>query len=209
MKKYLYFKTREEKIELIVNIFPEIFKEDSVLDVGCGDSYLKKFISGKYIGIDKYGNPDIQSDISNGLPFQDKSFDTVVAFDVLEHIDNIHFLFDELCRVSKKWVIITLPNMYEIRFRISFLLGRHLSGKYILSENPPLDRHRWLFSLNEAINFIKRRAEINNFEIFKQNFFFYKYNKFLPKIITKIGLIFGQKFQNILVDHYLAVLRSE
>jgi hypothetical protein len=39
MKKYLYFRSREEKIELIANLFPEIFKEESILDVGCADKY--------------------------------------------------------------------------------------------------------------------------------------------------------------------------
>jgi len=110
---------------------------------------------------------------------------------------------------QKKWVIITLPNIYELRFRVAFLLGKPLSKKYILTENPPLDRHRWIFSLNEARSFVKKRASSNNFEIFDEKIFFYKYNKFLPKIIIKIGLIFGQKFQNILVDHYLALLKKK
>ena len=208
MEKYFSFRTREEKIKIIVNLFPDIFK-GNVLDVGCGDGYLKKLIPGKYLGIDKFGKPDIQMDISKGLPFPKEGFDTVVAFDVLEHVDDIHFIFDELCRVSKKWVIITLPNIYELRFRVAFLLGKPLSEKYILTENPPLDRHRWIFSLNEARSFVKKRASSNNFEIFDEKIFFYKYNKFLPKIIIKIGLIFGQKFQNILVDHYLALLKRK
>jgi len=101
MEKYFSFRTREEKIKIIVNLFPDIFK-GNVLDVGCGDGYLKKLIPGKYLGIDKFGKPDIQMDISKGLPFPKESFDTVVAFDVLEHVDDIHFIFDELCRVSKK-----------------------------------------------------------------------------------------------------------
>lgn len=208
MNKIIYFKGRKDKLKIIVNLFPHLFTGE-VLDVGCGDSYIKELISGKYTGVDKYGNPDIIKDISNGLPPKDKSFDSVVAFDILEHIDDIYFAFDELCRVAREWVIITLPNAYEWRFRISFLFGRLGSGKYGLPGNPSPDRHRWLFSLREARNFVKKRAEKNNFEVFQEVICFYKYNKILPNIITKIGSNLGRKFQNLFADHYLVVLKRK
>jgi hypothetical protein len=76
----------------------------------------------------------------------------------LEHLDNIHYAFDELCRVARRYVIIGLPNMYEWRFRVMFLMGKRLSGKYGLPVEPPQDRHRWLFSLKEARCFVQERA---------------------------------------------------
>lgn len=180
-----------------------------VLDVGCGDCYLKELIQAEYAGIDKYGKADVLKDISSGLPFEDKSFDTVAAFDILEHIDNIHFIFDELCRVSRKWVIITLPNAFEWRFRLSFLCGKSISGKYGLLESPPSDRHRWLFPLSEAKQFVEKRAGKNNFKISQEAFCYYKYNRILPRVITKIGSLLGGKLQNFFASHYLVILEKK
>ena len=207
MEKIL-FRGRKDKLKIIANLFPDIFSR-KVLDVGCGDCYLKEFVKNGYTGVDKYGNPDIKQDISNGLPFNNQSFDTVAGFDVLEHIDDIHFSFDELCRVSKKYVIITLPNMYEWRFRILFLFGKPLNGKYEFSAEAPLDRHRWVFSLEQAKCFLKQRAKKNNFEISDEVFCYYKYNRILPKIINKIGARFGKRFQNLFVYNYLVVLKRK
>lgn len=206
--KTIFFRGRKDKLEIIAKRFSYLFS-GKVLDVGCGNNYFKKLIPGKCIGIDKYGDADVVKDISEGLPFAEKSFDTVVAFDVLEHIDDLHFLFDELCRVARKWIVVTLPNMYEWRFRLSFLLGGLTSGKYGLSETSLPDRHRWLFSLSETKNFIEKRAKKNNFELSQEIICFYKYNKILPKIITKIGSHLGRKFQNLFASHYLVVLKRK
>lgn len=204
----IFLRGRQEKAKIIIDFFPELFSK-KILDVGCGDCYLKKLVKGDYVGIDKYGSPDIKQDISNGLPFENQSFDTVLSLDVLEHIDNIHFLFNELCRVADRWVIVALPNMYEWRFRSFFLLGKSISGKYGLPENPPLDRHRWIFSLKDSKNFIQKNAEKNNFKVSKEVVCFYKYNKLFPRIITKIGSYFNGRFDNLFASRYLAVLKRQ
>lgn len=207
MKKILS-RGRKDKIQSIANLFPDIFSKQ-VLDVGCGDCFLKEFIKSDYIGVDKSGNPNVKLDISKGLPFGDESFETVACFDVLEHLDNIHFGFNELCRVSKKYVIITLPNMYEWRFRILFLLGKPLSEKYKLSEQETLDRHRWIFPLEEARFFVEQKGKENSFEISDEVFCYYKYNRIFPKIVNCIAKLFGTKFQGLFVNHYLVVLKRK
>jgi SAM-dependent methyltransferase len=108
---------------------------------------------------------DVIANLEKGLPFSDKTFDVVVALDVLEHTDNIHKAFDELCRIARKFVIITLPNVYEMKGRIKFLLGRPISGKYGLPPDHTTDRHRWLFSFNEARQFVHFRARKCGFKI--------------------------------------------
>ena len=47
----------------------------------------------------------------NNLPFIGKSFDTIVAGELLEHLENPGQGLNELCRVARKKVIITLPIM--------------------------------------------------------------------------------------------------
>ena len=146
-----------------------------MLGVGCDRRYLAAFIKGKYLGIDITGQPDLVVNLEHGLPFRDRSFDIIIAFDVFEHLDNIHYVFDELCYVAKQYVIVGLPNMYEWHFRLMFLLDRKLSGKYGLPCDPPVDRHRWLFGLNEARGFVKQRAAKNGFAVVEEVFGYYSY----------------------------------
>ena len=67
--------------------------------------------------------------------------------------------------MSRKYVLISLPNAYEVRTRIKFLMGQPISGKYGLPVEPPTDRHRWLFSLREAQVFTRALGERHGFEV--------------------------------------------
>lgn len=133
----------------------------SVLDVGCRDAILKQHLRGDiaYTGIDLMPGlgVDFVANAEEGLSFADKSFDAVVALDLLEHTDNIWFVFDELLRVSRKQVIVVLPNAYHWSFRLQYLRGKEM-GKYILPAEPTLDRHRWLLSYPSASGFCRARA---------------------------------------------------
>lgn len=139
----------------MVRAFPSIWS-GQVLDVGCRTGNLRRILpdgGGGYCGVDLGPPADIVANLSRGLPVRDRAFDTVVALDVLEHTDDIHGAFRELCRVSGTHVLLALPNAYEGTVRLRFLLGRRPSGKYGLAPDPPEDRHRWLFSLEEARRF--------------------------------------------------------
>lgn len=177
------YRNREEKMTWMVGQFKSVFEHiNSVLDIGCYEKYLERHIPErvKYVGVDIYGRPDIHLDLDKkeNLPFKDDSFDLVVCADVLEHLENIHFIFDELIRISNKYVLIALPNPLSGVF--SYFLGRNYSelfekqkkfGKYMkfygLPLEEPKDRHRWFFNTEEAINFIRYRSKKNKWEILK------------------------------------------
>nr|WP_321266965.1 class I SAM-dependent methyltransferase [uncultured Sulfurimonas sp.] len=106
-------------------------KDDKVLDFGCGDSRLVKFINengficygadiqedriseAKKIFQESFLNPDflrvIQTerdgytikDEEFKLPFEDNFFDYIVSFQVFEHISNLEEVIKELYRVIK------------------------------------------------------------------------------------------------------------
>lgn len=89
----------------------------SVLEVGGGDGVLESYIK-KNTGV-SYTSVDIAEDLKPDvvapvdlLPFPDNSFDVVCAFEVLEHIpfEKFEKALGELLRVSKKWVIISIPH---------------------------------------------------------------------------------------------------
>lgn len=144
------------KLRAVVAAFPHIWS-GRVLDVGCRSGRLRQALRGKdvrYCGLDLSPPADVIGNLEAGLPFPDETFDVVVALDVLEHTDNIWSAFRELCRVTRRYCVIALPNMYEMRSRVKFLLGRGISGKYGLTVEPEADRHRWLFSFREARTFV-------------------------------------------------------
>jgi hypothetical protein len=205
--RIITFRGRVDKLLEISQVFSRILQGE-VLDVGCDQKNLLEWVTGKYVGVDIGGNPDIFVNLEKGLPFPDRSFDTVVALDVLEHLDNIHFAFDEICRVSRSYVIVGFPNMFEWRFRLMFLLGKNLSGKYLLDSNPPEDRHKWLFGLNEAKQFLTGRGSINSFSIIDEVLGYYAYRKAIPKIIISIGKLISPIGSSLFAYHYCAIMQK-
>lgn len=136
-------------------------KDYVLLDAGCRTMALRSHLSGckEYFGTDLIPSEGVlQCDLEKELPFEDGAFDVVTALDVLEHLDNPHAAVRELCRVARKAVYISLPNMFYITFRKNFLLGRGISGKYSFHADPVADRHRWVLSTEEAIRFVYHNA---------------------------------------------------
>lgn len=176
-----FYKNREERSKWLGERFRnEISQSNSILDVGCYNANLKEHLPNniKYTGIDIAGKPDIfiNLDKIDKLPFDDNEFDSVICADVLEHLENIHLIFDELCRVSNKYIIITLPNAYASI--PEFIKGKKYTtdadkrkqfGKYNkfygLPLEKPEDRHRWFFAFNEAVEFIDYNAKKHNFKV--------------------------------------------
>lgn len=100
---------------------------DSVLDFGCGENSMLRFISPPSwtIGVDAWrtcvqtskrrGIHDdyIMTDI-NKIELADKSVDAIILMEVLEHLtkDEAIALLDKLKRVARKKIILTTPNGY-------------------------------------------------------------------------------------------------
>lgn len=192
------------KFRGVVSAFQNIWA-GRVLDIGCRSGHLKDALwnSGKrveYCGLDIYPPADVIADLEKGLPFNDKEFDVVVALDVLEHTDDIYKAFDETCRVSRKFIVITLPNAYELKARIKFLLGLPLSGKYGLPPEPPADRHRWLFSFVEAKRFVQDRAKRVGFIVKDEGCLIG------PCRANTVGKLLVKRFPNLFSPWYLALL---
>jgi len=92
---------------------------DSILEVGCGDGRVSKFIrrNSKLTGIDidsirikTFSGNRIIADISE-LPIRNCTFDLVLSTEVLEHLNDETFYFatSEISRVAKKYILITVP----------------------------------------------------------------------------------------------------
>lgn len=152
-----------KRLPMCADLINENYSDYSLLDMGCRTMALKPYLNDckEYFGADLMpAEGVIECNLEDGLPnLEDNSYDVVVALDVLEHLENIHHTFKEALRVAKKAVIISLPNMFYIEFRLRFLMGNGLSGKYNFPINPILDRHRWVLSYTDAVNFVAENAK--------------------------------------------------
>jgi 2-polyprenyl-3-methyl-5-hydroxy-6-metoxy-1,4-benzoquinol methylase len=160
------FHERRLRSEYIAERFGPLLK-GKVLDVGCDRALLKQIMPDlDYFGIDIGGAPDRVVDLEKEdcLPFPDNSFDCIVCSDVLEHINNIHHIFGDLIRVTRGYVVLSLPNNWT-NARRPLARGGGNIGHYGLPVNPPADRHKWFFSLTEAETFIKGQQAKVPFEI--------------------------------------------
>ncbi|MGI6455529.1 MAG: class I SAM-dependent methyltransferase [bacterium] len=163
---FVTFRERRDRVQYLARTF-EAYLRGRILDVGCDQAYLKTLIPElDYCGVDIAGNPDIQLNLEQieRLPFDDNQFDCVVCNDVLEHLDNFHFVFGELLRVSRKYVIISLPNCW-IAARSPIARGYGSFTHYGLPLEPPPDRHKWFFNITEARHFMVEQAKVRNFRI--------------------------------------------
>jgi len=144
----------------VVQTYPGIWS-GTIVDVGCRSRDVEKALRGRsgftYIGVDIDPNAEVVADLGEKLPFDDDFAEVVTALDVLEHTDDIHRAFGELCRVASKYVVITLPNAYELGVRLRHLRGRPISRKYGLPVERPEERHRWFFSLSTQTRLASRR----------------------------------------------------
>jgi ubiquinone/menaquinone biosynthesis C-methylase UbiE len=117
---YKYYWTTSNDIKQFIafsNQLNEIYNTSpkTVLEVGCGNKLVKNQLESIGIkticcDINKNLKPDVVGDIRK-LPFENNAFDTVVAFEVLEHqpFEDFEKALLELKRVSKKNIIISVP----------------------------------------------------------------------------------------------------
>lgn len=112
---------------------------DSILDVGCGEGFTLNRLKEKGIGKELEGieylktaielghkmYPDIKIKQGNiyQLPYKDNSFDLVLCTEVLEHLDKPQEGLKELVRVSKKYLVLSVPN------EPFFMLAQMVRGK--------------------------------------------------------------------------------
>jgi methionine biosynthesis protein MetW len=120
----------------------------SVLDLGCGDGSLLRYLkttrrtSGYGLEIDdsrvlacvKNGVDVVQSDLERGLSgFEDGSFDYVVLSQTLQAMRNSEIIIREMLRVGREGIV-TFPNFGYWKNRLEVLRGR-----MPVSENLPYE----------------------------------------------------------------------
>ena len=133
-------------------------RQGTLLDIGARDGVLRGFLEPEgvsYASADVAPGLDFTVDLEEPVAFGDRSFDMVVALDVLEHVDAIHAAFFELARIARRDLVIALPTLASWPRRWSFLRAGHLgTRKYELPVDPCADRHRWLTVYDDVERFV-------------------------------------------------------
>ena len=159
------YSDRESRQKFIAEKFGDYLK-GSVLNIGGGgDKVLLNYCQPKeYIELDMCGEPDLLIDLDKRypMPIEDSRFNTIICTEVFELLEEFHRVFEELLRISSKYIIISLPNAsttirsYIRRSKYKGVAGEAGIGLgfytkfYGLPLNKPSDRHRWFFSFTEA-----------------------------------------------------------
>lgn len=134
--RYNFLYAGEERGNLIGNLAG---KGKYILDLGCRDGTLTKYFirENRVIGLDidkvalsickdKLGIETVWHNADERLPFDNFSFDVIVAAELLEHIYYPHLLIEEIKRVLRKdgYFIGSVPNAVYIKNRLKSLTGR-------------------------------------------------------------------------------------
>ena len=142
-------------------------KVTSILDVGCGEGFTLKKLEEKKIGKKNEGI-DYSSDaikigrkiypelnLKKGdvykLDYPDNSFDLAICTEVLEHLADPAKAVAEIKRVTKKYIVFSVPN------EPFFIMANFLRGKYLKRfGNHPEHINHWTMGGFES--FLKKQG---------------------------------------------------
>ena len=150
----LYKQEQLAKLKLIHDYLSEKNKlpgdSDIILDVGCGTGVTSEFFQNRIIGIDpsiellKQANQTkamrgycIQA-VAEYLPFQDVYFTLTIALTSVQNFEDIERGLDEIGRVSRVMIIISVPLKSHKIHKIQDLLDTKFSIVNTLKEEKDL-----------------------------------------------------------------------
>jgi hypothetical protein len=96
---------------------------------------------------------------------KENSFNTVIATDVLEHLENHIEVLEDMIRITDKHIILSLPNGWAMMKSKLFNKNSDSGKFYGFPIDKSEDRHKWFFNAVEAEDFYKQVAKKYNLEV--------------------------------------------
>jgi len=221
-KKYRFFSDadmdRINEIAFMTPIFDNMIAEyrfQSVLDYGCGNgifgTYLKKRTGCYLVGIDgsEYGLKQakergydstlpINDFCTEKLPFQAGSFDLVMLKDILEHMMEPLFVFEEAVRVLKEegLCLIHVPNHFPLAYRIKFLFTNRIDTQNYFPDSKEWNLPHIRFFTTQGLEEMFNRVGLMIIENYLDHF-----TTFCP-VVSRLS--FSKRFHRYLAKQYPA-----
>ena len=145
-------KEMDEREQILWDLASELLPAESIeklLDVGCGPGHITNKFRERGIphvqgcDISPYGvnfastnHSQCNFEVSSitDLRYPSNSFDLVSALELLEHIDDLDCALRELVRVSRRWVLVTVPFEQKIPIMLCpFCLNHFNCGGHLHS----------------------------------------------------------------------------
>ncbi len=152
----------------------------NILEVGVGDGVFRDYIKGNtniiYTSVDiaEDLHPDVVGSVTK-LPFNNKSFDVVCAFEILEHLpfDQFEIALQELARVSRREVILSLPHFgppVQLHIKIPLLRPLRISFKIPFPKEHKFNgQHYWEIG-KKGYSACEIRSILNRYFVIEKEF---------------------------------------
>ena len=158
----LFIETRHKNDEIVVSLL-EVNAQAEFLDCGCGHGVFTleaarilgttkisgiEFVAALVAESEKRGIRVARADLNEAFPYQDETFDVIVANQVIEHLNNTDIFIRELRRILRPqgYAVIATNNLASWHNVLSLVLGKqpmpaHISNEVILGNpsNPSMD----------------------------------------------------------------------
>ncbi len=195
------FRTHNIFKDIIFEKFPN--KCPKILDVGCATGVIGRLLdnSKNIYGIEfdpillkkakKHCEKVFQIDLNSfdNSTIEEKDFDMIFFGDVLEHLVDPEDVMKQILPLAKDnaYIIVSLPNIAQIQFRIKLLLG-----KFNYTESGVMDNsHLHFYTLNTAKNFLNN-VNLNINEIYPSGTIVSYFN-FFPTLLAAQFVFVCQK----------------
>src|SRR3989344_3921756 len=158
-----YCQIRKEE-EIIFSYLKDIKSKQggvpTLLDIGCGSGVITKEVAAigyDVKGIDfsetavqkarSIGVPAEVVDLDSGIPDPEKTYDVVLAGDIIEHVFDPMSVIQEVARVVKPggYLLVTIPNDVSLMVRLKTLLG--ISYQEVMYRRSGVYKHHTFFTL--------------------------------------------------------------
>jgi len=179
-------------------------KGRTALDIGAGLGWCSDYLEKKEFEVTAF---DLENDLRfmnikfiqgsvDHLPFANQSFDTVLAFDVLEHVKDEDQAWQGIARVTKKRLIMSVPNSEDKILRRYNLTYKHHTDKSHYREYSLLEVKERLESSGFKVIYLDQQGPVDPVFIAQ----FLKPNAWAPfyetaiRFFGKTGLIRNEHF---------------
>jgi SAM-dependent methyltransferase len=178
--------------ELLYNYFGKLDRNLRIVELGCGQGYflgkLREMGFKNLAGVD-IGNylkeqtfehhiADLNVD---KLPFADGSVDVVVAFQMMEHLENYFLVVQEVKRILRTGglFVFSVPNQFNIFFRFKFAFTGNM---------PPwsLGNNHLLFITRDVF----KKTFLKDFDLVRTRF-----EKGMVPLLGRLNIIPGVRFR--------------